>query len=69
MKCHYVHDKLAGKVLIPGCWGTVHYGEMDDCNCPEYPHLAYIEYLKREGKTKEAKEYMKIYIENKGCTG
>ncbi|MDO6737102.1 hypothetical protein [Wenyingzhuangia sp. 2_MG-2023] len=33
MKCHYIQDEIAGKVLIPGCWGTVHSNDMSDCYC------------------------------------
>lgn len=33
MKCHYVYDKKAGKVLIPGCWSVVHSGDIEDCTC------------------------------------
>ena len=32
MKCHYIYDKEAGKVLIPGCWGAI-YGDMSQCTC------------------------------------
>lgn len=33
MKCHYVHDKVAGKVLIPECWAVVLSGDISDCTC------------------------------------
>lgn len=36
MKCHYIYDKEAGKVLIPNCWGTVHSDDIRDCICPAY---------------------------------
>jgi len=32
MKCHYTYDKKVGKVLIPGCWGSVIHG-ISFCNC------------------------------------
>lgn len=32
MKCHYIYDKEAGKVMIPGCWGTAIYGDWA-CTC------------------------------------
>lgn len=32
MYCHYVNDKIAGRVLIPGCWGAVIHGK-DACTC------------------------------------
>lgn len=31
--CYYINDEIAGKVLIPECWGTVHSNDMDDCYC------------------------------------
>lgn len=33
MKCHYVYDTKAGKVLMPGCWAVVISGNMEDCYC------------------------------------
>lgn len=33
MRCHYIYDKEAGKVLIPGCWSVALSGRMKDCNC------------------------------------
>lgn len=33
MKCHYVYDKIAGKVLIPGCWSVVMSDDIRDCTC------------------------------------
>ena len=32
MYCHYVNDKIAGRVLIPGCWGAVIHGK-HACTC------------------------------------
>lgn len=32
MKCHYIYDKKAGKVLIPGCMGTAAMG-IENCTC------------------------------------
>jgi len=32
VKCHYTYDKEAGKVLIPGCWGTAIHG-IESCSC------------------------------------
>ena len=34
MRCHYVIDKKAGKVLIPGCYGSAISGDINDCYCP-----------------------------------
>lgn len=31
MRCHYIYDKKAGKVWIPGCWGGINGPE--GCNC------------------------------------
>jgi coenzyme F420-reducing hydrogenase delta subunit len=32
--CHYVRDPDSGdRVLIPGCYGTVHSADMRDCYC------------------------------------
>ncbi len=30
--CYYIVDR-GKRVLIPGCWGTVHSGDMADCHC------------------------------------
>lgn len=32
MKCHYIYDHEAGKVLIPGCMGSVIHG-VNGCSC------------------------------------
>ena len=38
MKCHYIYDKKAGKILIPGCMGTAAMG-IHNCTCrPETAH-------------------------------
>jgi hypothetical protein len=65
MKCHFANDSIAGKVLIPGCWSIVNSGNIEDCTCEINPHLEYINQLKSEGKMQEAKEYRKIYNEQK----
>lgn len=33
MKCHYVYDPIAGKVLIPGCMAVAHSNDMARCTC------------------------------------
>lgn len=33
MKCHYVYDEIAGKVLIPGCMAVAVSGRIEDCTC------------------------------------
>jgi phage-related tail protein len=48
MKCHYVYDNIAGKVLIPGCWGTVESGDMADCHCGTSFPKTYEQFEKRE---------------------
>lgn len=35
MKCHYITDPKAGKVLIPGCMGSAVHGSIDFCSCPK----------------------------------
>lgn len=37
MKCHYVFDKDAGRVLIPGCWSVVMSNDIRDCTCTDEP--------------------------------
>ncbi len=34
MRCHYITDEKTGeKILIPGCYGTIHSDDMEDCTC------------------------------------
>lgn len=33
MKCHYINDKKAGRVLIPGCLAVVHTNDLEQCTC------------------------------------
>lgn len=33
MKCHYIYDKIAGKVLIPGCMAVAVSNRIEDCTC------------------------------------
>lgn len=36
MRCHYITDKETGeRILIPGCYGTIHSNDMEDCTCPK----------------------------------
>lgn len=37
MKCHYVYDKVHGKILIPGCWGSLHQEDKSCCTCNDTP--------------------------------
>lgn len=47
MKCHYVYDRIAGKVLIPGCWPVVMSNDIRDCTC-------------RNSKSSETEEIKKL---------
>ena len=59
-KCHYIYDKEAGKVLIPGCWSVVHSNDMADCTCRNYPEtFAQFERKEYNEKLNEQKEYIK----------
>lgn len=33
MRCHYIYDKEAGKVWIPGCWGGLY--DPEGCTCTD----------------------------------
>lgn len=59
-KCHYIHDKIAGKVLIPGCWGTAITGRIDSCHCKRTPET-FEQFEKKEFKQKlqEKEQYIK----------
>jgi len=63
-KCYFAHEGKE-RYLVPECWPVINSGNIEDCQCPENPHLAYIEQLIKEGKTEQAKEYRKIYNEQK----
>lgn len=56
MKCHYIYDEEVGKVLIPGCWGTVIHG-IENCECRnmydsfgKYEKALYNEAIGRQNK-------------------
>lgn len=34
MKCHYITDRIAGRILIPGCMSVVMSNDKRDCSCP-----------------------------------
>jgi len=65
MKCHYVYDEIAGKVLIPGCWAVVHHGNMKFCECRSEKEPTYKDYENQQynkdirQKDKEIKELEK----------
>lgn len=44
MKCHYVYDKQAGKVLIPGCWSVVMSDDIRDCTCSSGEDLTFAQF-------------------------
>jgi hypothetical protein len=44
MKCHYVYDKQAGKVLIPGCWSVVISDDIRDCTCSTGEDLTFSQF-------------------------
>jgi hypothetical protein len=59
-KCHYIYDKEAGKVLIPGCWSVVHSNDMSDCTCRDFPEtFKQFERQEYNKKLKEKSEYIK----------
>ena len=33
MKCHYINDRIAGRILIPGCMGVAVSNDIGDCTC------------------------------------
>ena len=41
--CHYVRGEKGERVLIPGCWGTVHSADMRDCYCDRRKHRVSLE--------------------------
>lgn len=59
-KCHYIYDKKAGKVLIPGCWPVVHSSDMSDCTCRDFLEtFKQFERKEYNNKLKEKSEYIK----------
>jgi hypothetical protein len=50
MKCHYVYDKIAGKVLIPGCWSVINSDDTNDiknCTCKDYSAETFAQFEKQ----------------------
>lgn len=35
MRCHYIFDRIAGKVLIPGCMAVAVSDRIEDCTCDQ----------------------------------
>lgn len=59
-RCHYVYDKKAGKVLIPGCWPVVHSNDMDTCTCTDFPEtFAQFERKEYNERLNQQKQYIK----------
>lgn len=60
MKCHYVFDKDAGKVLIPGCYQGIYIENISECICKEIPET-FEQFEKKEyrEKIKEKDSYIK----------
>lgn len=60
MKCHYVYDKIAGKVLIPECWAVVLSGDIRDCTCSAGEELTFAQF-ERERYNQELEKLSKSY--------
>lgn len=58
MRCHYTYDKKVGKILIPGCWGSVIYG-IEQCTCRNSP-TTYKEYERDQYNQKVSELRMEI---------
>ena len=48
MKCHYVYDKIAGKVLIPGCWAVVMSDDIRNCTCSAGEELTFAQFEREQ---------------------
>lgn len=48
MKCHYVYDTIAGKVLIPGCWGVANGDSVEFCTCETSYIMSFKEFERKE---------------------
>jgi len=58
-KCHYIYDKEAGRVLIPGCYSMLHTEDMINCTCRDYPEtVKQFEKKEYNEKLKEQKDYI-----------
>lgn len=70
MKCHYIYDEKAGKVLIPGCWSVVNSQDISDCNCTtttfsQFEKAKYNEVLKEKCKLIKELEHENLRLNNK----
>jgi hypothetical protein len=60
MKCHYVYDKIAGKVLIPGCMGVAVHQDKSYCTCSvKYKEPLEYKVLKLEQTVKDLRKEIK----------
>ena len=59
MKCHYTHDKIAGRVLIPGCMGTAVYNDIFYCTCDSTHKCTEERISKLESEIKVLKQLIK----------
>jgi hypothetical protein len=57
--CHYVHDKIAGKVLIPECWEVVMSGDKSDCTCHNKTSTLDDRVIKLEKEVESLKKILK----------
>lgn len=65
MKCHYIYDPSAGKVLVPYCWAVVNSGDMTDCQCRVNSSFASFEKQEYNDILKEKNDMIKaLEIEN-----
>lgn len=60
MKCHYIVDKIAGRVLIPECMAVAISGDISDCTCQDYD-LSFAEFERKQynEKLKQRNEEIK----------
>ena len=65
MRCHYVHDKIAGRVLIPGCWGTTIHG-IYACTCERGPATMLQRVTKLEREIRELKQKIAAHEKYQG---
>lgn len=61
MKCHFVHDKKVGKILIPGCLAVVISYDKEDCTCYSGSHKSMEE---RVSKIEEEIRKLKLMLKN-----
>lgn len=60
MRCHYINDKKAGKVLIPGCMEVALFRDIDRCTCYLDKHKSTEErLLKLESEVAKLKSIIK----------